>query len=94
MKRINPQQLPNLTQDTHMKRLNYVKLLSQSGFRPHELPKLSRDTITSDGIVAANQRLRVIREYWDQTMTVPFLIDKTAHERLKSLPNDFIRAFE
>ena len=47
MKRINPQQLPNLTQDTNMKRLNYVKLASQSGFRPHELPKLSQETITS-----------------------------------------------
>ena len=47
MKRINPQQLPNLTQDTNMKRLNYVKLASQSGFRPHELPKLSQDTIAS-----------------------------------------------
>ena len=30
MKRINPQQLPNLTQDTNMKRLNYVKLASSS----------------------------------------------------------------
>ena len=47
MKRINPQQLPNLTQDPNMKRLNYVKLSSQSGFRPHELPKLSQETITS-----------------------------------------------
>ena len=47
MKRINPQQLPNLTQDTYMKQLNYVKLSSQSGFSPHELPNLSQDTITS-----------------------------------------------
>ena len=51
MKRINPQQLPNLTEDTNMKRLNYVKLASQSGFRPHELPKLSQETITSISVL-------------------------------------------
>jgi len=35
----------------------------------------------SDGIVLANQRLRVIREYWDQTMTVQVLLDKTSSGR-------------